>query len=176
MLYCQTPVEFPTGHIGLLKGEHILLITPWLSSWWISFWMGIRESWLGWYYCWCTVIEAIDTFCSLTLMCPTIEGSSDKLGKIDSCSFSSVSTGAIADAHQYPLRHLSQSQYGAHATHVKPDSFQLPLQSVLGILVTLEIQMHSISLWFDGIRVPCTPVSTKALYPCGSDVLGHTIP
>lgn len=37
--------------------------------------------------------------------------------------------------------------------------------------VTPEIQMGSVLLCLDGISVHCAPVSTKALYSCGSDVL-----
>jgi len=41
--------------------------------------------------------------------------------------------------------------------------------------VTPEIQMGSMPPYPDGISVHCAPVSTKALYLCGSDVLGHRI-
>ena len=41
--------------------------------------------------------------------------------------------------------------------------------------VAQEIQMYSVPLYPDGIGVHCAPVSTKALYFCGSDVPGHRI-
>ena len=41
--------------------------------------------------------------------------------------------------------------------------------------VTPEMQMDSDSLKSDGIIVHCAPVSTRALYSCGSDVPGHRI-
>ena len=41
--------------------------------------------------------------------------------------------------------------------------------------VTPEIQMGSVPLYPDGTSVHCAPVSTKALYFCGSDVPGHRI-
>ena len=64
--------------MGLLKGEWDLLITPWLSSWWINFWMGSKESLLVWYCCLCTVFVAIGTCCSFTHSNPTTDGSSDR--------------------------------------------------------------------------------------------------
>jgi len=41
--------------------------------------------------------------------------------------------------------------------------------------VTPEIQLCSVPLYPDGISVHCAPVSTKALYFCGSDEPGHRI-
>jgi len=40
----HSPVDFLTGHMGLLKCERVLLITAWLSVWRISWWMGRIES------------------------------------------------------------------------------------------------------------------------------------
>jgi len=41
--------------------------------------------------------------------------------------------------------------------------------------VTPEIQMSSVPVYPDRVSVHCAPVSTKALYFCGSDVPGHQI-
>ncbi|KAK4806860.1 hypothetical protein QYF61_012581, partial [Mycteria americana] len=73
----------------------------------ISSRMGIRESRLVRYCLRCTVVVAIGTCCSLTLSNPTTEGSSERLGKVDSCFISSVSKAAIRKAHRH-LALLSQ--------------------------------------------------------------------
>ena len=46
-----SPLDFRTGHMGLSKGEGVLLISPWLSNQQVSLWMGIRESQLVQYCC-----------------------------------------------------------------------------------------------------------------------------
>lgn len=56
-------------HIGLLKGEQVLLTTPWLSNSQIISWTEVTESWSA-QYCWqCTAVHSsvIGTCCFLTL-------------------------------------------------------------------------------------------------------------
>lgn len=90
--------------VGFLRGERVLLITPWISSHQRSVWMGIRESWMV------LLVVEISTFCSSTLSNPTTERSSKRLCKVDSCLISSVSKAAVLKAYQnflgslkYPL-------------------------------------------------------------------------
>lgn len=76
-----------------------MLSTLWCSSWQISFWMGTMEFHLVQYCCQCTILAAIGTFSSSTLICPTATDSSESLGKIVSCSTFSVSTTAVPKTH-----------------------------------------------------------------------------
>ncbi|KAK4806904.1 hypothetical protein QYF61_012625 [Mycteria americana] len=61
--------------------ESPLVLSARGSSRQISLWMGIRESRLVRYCCWCTVVVALGTCCSSTLSNPTTEGSSERPGK-----------------------------------------------------------------------------------------------
>jgi len=54
----------------------------------------------------CTAVVAIGTCCSSTLSNPTMEGSSERRGKMDSCLISSFSTAPMPKAHRYPLGSL----------------------------------------------------------------------
>lgn len=76
-----SPLIYCTGLTGLLNGKSVSLITPWLSSWQISWWMRIRESRLVWYCHWHTVVVMSGIGCS-TLSSSTTEGSSERLGKV----------------------------------------------------------------------------------------------
>lgn len=120
------PLDLHTGHVGLLKGEWVLLMTPWLSSQQISLWM---ESYLVGYCCQCTVVVAIGTSCSSTFSNSTIQGSSERLGKEGTCLISSICRTARQKAQPFwPLKHpllslcqgciesLDQSQWGDFVT------------------------------------------------------------
>jgi len=65
--------------------------------------MGRRKSRLVRYCRRCTVVVAIGTCCSSTLSNPTMEGSSERPGKMDKSLISSVSTAAMPKAHRYPF-------------------------------------------------------------------------
>lgn len=69
----------------------------------IEYPVGLREPQLLQYCCWCTIVIAIDICCSSALRNPTTEGSSKRLGKVDNCSFSSLSKADIPKAHWYPF-------------------------------------------------------------------------
>jgi len=143
-----SPLDFHTGYMGLSKDEQVLLITPWFSSWWISLWMGIRESQLVQYCHQCTAMVAIRT-CSSTLSNPTIEGSSESQGKVDSCLISSISKVDMPKINTTPLgpwstvswdnlyqrctEPLGQSQSEVFATHSQFASLRSPIQLALGI-------------------------------------------
>ena len=92
-------LDFCTGHMGLLYGKQLLLITTWLTSWWISLCMEIKESQLVRYSHWCTVVVAVSTCCSCTLSNPTTEWSSQRPAKVDSCLRSSISSAAIPSSN-----------------------------------------------------------------------------
>lgn len=105
-LSASTPCYFfHTSHTGLLKGEWVLLITPWLYSWWINLWMVRRESQLVQY---CHVHTAIVTGICCSSICsnPTTDGSSESPGKTDSSLIISVSNAAISQVHQHPFGSL----------------------------------------------------------------------
>ena len=140
----------------------------------------------------CTVVVAIGTCWSSTFSNPTTEGSSERPGKVDSCLISSISKAAIPKAHRYPfgslkyplLRQSVPRMHGASGP-VTMGCFCHPFpvrltsasntDSCWDPPVTTEIQMGSVPIYLDGIRVHCAPVSTRALYFCGSDVPGHRI-
>lgn len=102
----HSPLDFHTSLLGLLKGELVLLITPWIFSQQMILWMGIREFQLVQYSCQCNIVVPVGTCCSSTLSSPTTEGSSKRPGKVDSCLISFVSTAATPKAHQYPFGSL----------------------------------------------------------------------
>jgi len=122
----------------------------------------------------------------------TMEVSSERPGKMDSCLISSVSTAAIPKAHRYPfgslkyplLRESIPRMHGASGPVTMGcfcQSCPVRLTSASNTLsfwdspVTPEMQMDSDPLKSDGIKVHCASVSTRALYSCGSDVPGHRV-
>lgn len=100
LLISSLPSDFCTGHKGLLKVKYVLLITPWISRWWISSWMWDRESKFEHYCCWYTVLVATCTWCSSTCNNPTMKGFSEKPCRVDICLILSVFTVATPEAHQ----------------------------------------------------------------------------
>lgn len=58
----------------------VVLISPLLSSWLITLWMGIGESWLVWHCCQCTIVVVIGTCCSSISSCliSSLQGSCTK--------------------------------------------------------------------------------------------------
>lgn len=74
----HSSLDFCTGHMGLLKCQRVLLISPWLSRWPISIRIETTEPCLLW-FCWlCAVGVAISSCCS-TLSNPRTGGSSERL-------------------------------------------------------------------------------------------------
>lgn len=104
--YPSLSIGFCTGYKGLLKGEQVLLITLWFSSWQISWWIGIGNPKLVWYCCRCTAVVVIGTCCSFTLSSPATECCLWETRQVDSSLTSSISKVAILKAHQYPFESL----------------------------------------------------------------------
>ena len=167
--------------MGLLKDEGVLLITPWLPSCQTSLWMGIRESQLVWYCCPWNVVVVMDICCN-----PRTEESSERPGKVDSCLISSISKAAIKKPIS-TLLHPSytlcwdtlcqgcaeprgQSQRSAFATHSQQGSLRPPVQ--LAVCISLLLQKDRWVLFHYSLM---DPVSTRALYCCGSDRPGYRI-
>jgi len=138
----------------------------------------------------CTVLVAVGTRCSSICGNPATKGSSERPGRVESCLIFSVFTVATPDAPSVPLWVLevpspeviyAKNTRGLQASHDGCLSHLSPVKLTSASStdnswhppVTPEIQMGSVPLYPDGISVHCAPVSTKALYFCGSDVPGH---
>lgn len=141
--------------------------------------------------CRCTAMVATSTCCSLTHSNPTTESSSQRPGKLDSCLIS-IPKAAMSKAHQrpfgslkYPLHRQSTPRVHEAFRPVTIGCFchSFPVRHTSASQgdsswdppLTPEIQMESVSLQSDGIRVQCTSASTRALYSCGADVPDHQI-
>lgn len=122
---------------------------------------------------------------------PTAEGFLVSPGKAFNCLMPSVSTAAIPKAHlssfgslKYPLRRKSMPRVHRASGPVTIGCFfhSFPVWLTLASSkvnccspLVSPIETGSAPTCPDGIKVHYSPVSTKALYFCGSDVLGQGI-
>lgn len=167
----KAPWDFCTGHMGLLKGEWVLLRTPWLSSQWISSWMGITESQL---------VKLLPVHCPSSnchLLVFNFQQSHNEgvflyqAGWItDLCIHSSCRKCPLLRKSMLRIPGASEPvtiQCFCHLSPVKLTSASNTDNS-WHPLVTPEIQMGSTLLCLDGIT-NTHQLSAKALYLCGSN-------
>lgn len=155
--------------MGLLKGERVLLITPWLSSQKIRLWMGIWESPSVWYGCQCISAVMIGTSYSLTLINPITEGSSKSLGKTGNSLFPSVSRTAIPAAYQYPFVSLKYPLLRQTMPKIHGASELVTMVCLFHtFLVTLTSASNTLSY-----REPPTPQKYKCVWAPYTLVLLH---